>query len=221
MTKYSMIKELAVIFVLATAGIEASAQVGNPDTTGLAAIRKFYAERDAEFRDPAQSPLPPADQKKYTGLCYFDIDLSYRVKATFITTASPTLFRMQTTGTRRPEYVKYGEVRFELQGQTYTLGVYQSQDLKKVSGYEDYLFIPFTDMTSGQETYAVGRYMDFRIPKEQTGEVIIDFNRSYYPSCAYGKSGYSCPIPPQENALPVSIRAGERNCSGAPHGKKH
>ncbi len=213
-------KKLAVILLLSASAIKASAQT-DQDTTGLAAIKKFHIERDTEFRDPAQSPLPEADQKKFKGLCYFDTDLSYRVKARFTKTASPVMFRMLTTGSRRPEYVKYGEVEFELKGITYRLGVYQSQDLKKMRGYEDYLFIPFTDVTSGQETYAVGRYIDFRIPNEETNEVIIDFNRCYYPSCAYGKSTYSCPIPPQENTLLIPINAGERNCTDAQRHKKH
>jgi hypothetical protein len=214
-------KSLIIVILSFGVFIKAFSQTTNPDTTGLGAIKKFHAEREAEFRDPAQSPLPEADQKKFKGLCYFDTDLSYRVKARFTKTASPVMFRMLTTGSRRPEYVKYGEVEFVLNGITYRLGVYQSQDLKKMPGYEDYLFVPFTDVTSGQETYAVGRYMDFRIPNEETDEVIIDFNRCYYPSCAYGKSTYSCPIPPQENALPIPIHAGERNCPGAKRHKKH
>jgi uncharacterized protein (DUF1684 family) len=219
--KNSTIKKLAVVILLAVFGMKASAQTGNPDTTGLAAIKKFYAARDAEFADPAQSPIPEGDRKEFKGLCYFDIDLSYRVKAKFTKTASPVLFRMLTTGTRRPEYVKYGEVEFKHGGTTYRLGVYQSQDLKRVPGYEDYLFIPFTDATNGHDTYAVGRYIDFRIPNTEAGDVTIDFNQCYYPSCAYGRSVYSCPIPPQENTLPVAIQAGERNCAGATPGGKH
>lgn len=211
----------AVVVLLAAACINASAQTGNADTTGLAAIKKFYAARHEEFTDPAQSPIPEGERKEFKGLCYFDIDLSYRVKAKFTKTAAPVLFRMVTTGTRRPEYVKYGEVAFTRDGTTYRLGVYQSQDLKKVSGYEDYLFIPFTDATNGHDTYAVGRYIDFRIPGENTGEVIIDFNQCYYPSCAYGRSVYSCPIPPAENTLPISINAGERTCAGSKPGGNH
>jgi uncharacterized protein (DUF1684 family) len=46
---------------------------------------------------------------------------------------------------------------------------------------------------------------------------VLDFNLAYNPSCAYGKSGYNCPIPPEENRLPVDIRAGERNPPGATH----
>jgi uncharacterized protein (DUF1684 family) len=68
--------------------------------------------------------------------------------------------------------------------------------------------MPFRDATSGQETYASGRYIDL---KENTSGVYdLDFNRAYNPYCAYN-STFSCPVPPAENVLKVPIRAGEKN----------
>src|SRR5690606_24948076 len=83
---------------------------------------------------------------------------------------------------------------------------YQNQDLIKQPTYQTYLFIPFTDATTGQDTYATGRYLDFSIPQGQDS-VWLDFNKAYNPYCAYG-DGYSCPIPPKENQLAVRIEAG-------------
>ena len=71
---------------------------------------------------------------------------------------------MKTTTSRLPEYIKYGDVYFTLNGMDCRLEVYQSPDIAKRPGYEDYLFIPFTDETNGKETYDVGRYLEFRIP---------------------------------------------------------
>ncbi|ADY25842.1 protein of unknown function DUF1684 [Deinococcus proteolyticus MRP] len=71
-------------------------------------------------------------------------------------------------------------------------------------------FLPFRDVTSGQETYGLGRYLD--VPLSWAGESVsaqLDFNRAYFPSCAYGE-GFSCPLPPQEHWLSVAVRAGER-----------
>jgi len=116
------------------------------------------------------------------------------------------LFKMKTTTDRLPEYRKYGEVHFELDGEERVLEVYQGLDVAKKPGYEDYLFIPFTDETNGIDTYEVGRYMDLTIPTSE--EVIIDFNKCYNPYCSYG-SAYSCPIPPEVNHLPIKIEAGE------------
>ena len=69
------------------------------------------------------------------------------------------------------------------------------------------LFIPFRDLTSGQETYASGRYID--LAENTSGAYELDFNRAYNPYCAYN-SAFSCPIPPAENTLALAIRAGEK-----------
>jgi len=78
-------------------------------------------------------------------------------------------------------------------------------DLIKKDGFEDYLFLPFSDTTNGNETYIGGRYIDCRIQKDL--EWTIDFNKAYNPYCAYNYK-YSCPIVPMENDLPIAIIAG-------------
>jgi len=85
--------------------------------------------------------------------------------------------------------------------------VYQSQDLLKRPGFENYLFVPFTDRTNGHGSYGGGRYLDLRIPPKGATTMPLDFNRAYNPSCAYAP-GYSCPVPPAENRLNVAIPAG-------------
>jgi hypothetical protein len=75
------------------------------------------------------------------------------------------------------------------------------------------LFVPFADLTTKNETYSAGRYLD--IEPTATGLYTIDFNYAYNPTCAYNKS-YECPYPPPSNRLKVPIRAGEK----APPGEK-
>ena len=169
-------------------------------------IEQHRKKQEEEFRDPEKSPLDKKLRKKFKGLNYYPINLDYRLKATFVKTENPTLFKMKTTTSRLPEYQKYGEVHFTLDGEDFALEVYQSPDISKRPGYEDYLFIPFTDETNGIDTYEVGRYIEFRIPSSD--QVILDFNKCYNPYCSYG-SGYSCPIPPEANRLPLKIPAGE------------
>jgi uncharacterized protein (DUF1684 family) len=79
---------------------------------------------------------------------------------------------------------------------------------------EESLSILFTDLTSGAESYVTGRYLDLGPPRG--GLYTIDFNRAYNPLCAYTHV-YNCPIPPQENALPIAVRAGEKSWPGRPH----
>jgi len=169
-------------------------------------IEQHRKKQEEEIRDPEKSPLDKKRRKKFKGLNYYPINLDYRLKATFVKTENPTLFKMKTTTSRLPEYQKYGEVHFKLDGEDWVLEVYQSPEISKRPGYEDYLFIPFTDETNGIDTYEVGRYIEFRIPTSD--QVILDFNKCYNPYCSYG-SGYSCPIPPEVNRLPLKIPAGE------------
>jgi hypothetical protein len=74
--------------------------------------------------------------------------------------------------------------------------------------YRNYLFIPFTDATSNGESYGGGRYID--LIEQENNDYVVDFNLAYNPSCAYGRDDFSCPIPPQENHLPIAIAAGEK-----------
>lgn len=170
-------------------------------------IVQYRDKQKATFLNAEESPLLPADRKKFKGLKYFPIDLSYRVHARFIRNETPVFFKMKTTTARLPEYVKYGEVHFTLNNQPCSLEVYQSPEISQRPGYEDYLFIPFTDLTNGESSYEGGRYMEFRIPASE--EVIIDFNKAYNPYCSYNPK-YSCPIPPQANHLSLAVEAGEK-----------
>jgi uncharacterized protein len=76
--------------------------------------------------------------------------------------------------------------------------------------YKNYLFLPFTDATTGIETYESGRYIDLQINDIKNNEVLIDFNKAYNPYCAYVSGVYNCPVPPKENHLIVAILAGEK-----------
>lgn len=168
-------------------------------------INDFVEEQNTHFKDPKTSPLLEKDLKQFKKLAYYPIDLDFRVTATFVRTPGEQPFAMETSTSRRPIYVKYGELHFELQDKKLKLNVYQNQNLVFEEEYKDYLFLPFTDATSGDTTYGGGRYIDMRIPEGET--VVLDFNQSYNPYCAYGGS-YSCPIPPAENNLDVAVTAG-------------
>jgi uncharacterized protein (DUF1684 family) len=120
----------------------------------------------------------------------------------------PAGFKMLTSRQYVQQYYRYGEISFVINGKSCQLTVYQSKDLMQRAEYKNYLFIPFTDATNGTDTYEGGRYIDLSIPDIKDTKVIVDFNKAYNPYCCY-TSGYDCPIPPKENALPVAINAGE------------
>ena len=166
---------------------------------------EFQANLNREFATREESPLTDEDFKVFKTLEFYPIDEKFMVEAKFVRTPKEKVFKMKTSTTRLPEYKKYGELFFQIDGKSFKLNVYQNIELSKKEGYEDYLFLPFSDLTCGKESYIGGRYIDMRIPKTNT--VTIDFNKAYNPYCAYNHK-YSCPIVPLENDLPIEILAG-------------
>jgi hypothetical protein len=169
---------------------------------------KYQTSENKHFGNKKTTILTEEDFAHFESLEFYPIDLNYRVIAQFVRTPNEKPFLMPTTTERLPEYVKYGEAHFKLKGKDLKLELYQSTNHKEQKGYEDYLFLPFTDLTSGDGSYGGGRFLDARIPKGTT--IILDFNRAYNPYCAYN-SKYSCPIPPEVNDLPVRIEAGVKD----------
>ena len=171
----------------------------------IAQAQASQKKLNEEYADPKESPLTETDLKYFEGLDFYPISDKYVVEANFVKSENEKPFKMKTSTARLPEYVKYGELHFVMDGRKFKLNVYQNVDLSKKPGFEDYLFLPFSDLTCGKESYIGGRYIDMRFPKYDT--VLIDFNTAYNPYCAYNHK-YSCPIVPLENDLAIEIFAG-------------
>ncbi|MCB9168837.1 MAG: DUF1684 domain-containing protein [Flavobacteriales bacterium] len=170
-------------------------------------LQAYWDTLEAEFHDPAESPLGPEERAHFTHIDRFPADSAYVVHAGFQKADEPREFPMRTTTDRAPRYRLYGVLRFTLQGKSEQLEVYQSMDLLDDPKYANYLFVPFTDPTNGEETYGGGRYMDLEGPLGP--EVVLDLNRAYNPYCAYAHR-FSCPRPPSANTLDVPVLAGAR-----------
>ena len=94
-----------------------------------------------------------------------------------------------------------GKLVFEIEGKSFSLDVIDENGPT--------LFIVFADQTSGKTTYGAGRFID--IPKpDKNGNTSIDFNNAYNPPCAFTAFA-TCPLPPEQNRLSISIEAGEKN----------
>ena len=143
-------------------------------------------------------------------LQFYPVTENYRVRASFKPEQNSPWFKMATSGTLKPFYRIYGTLTFTVKDTTAILHIYQSQNLMQSEKYKEHLFIPFTDMTSGEETYEGGRYLDLNISDIQNDQFAIDFNKAYNPYCAYVSNIYNCPLPPKENQLKVYIKAGEK-----------
>lgn len=169
-------------------------------------IEKFQKDLNKEYLDKKETPLRGDKFKNFKAHPFFPIDLKFRVTADFVKNEKPEPFALPTSSGKSKSYQEFGKAHFTIDGKSYTLSIYQSLDLMKMEKYKDHLFLPFRDETNQKETYGGGKYMDLKIPKGNT--IVLDFNQSYQPFCAYNAYDYNCPIVPVENKLPVEITAG-------------
>lgn len=171
-------------------------------------IKKERMEKDLEFSDIETSPLTGVESiADFMGLKYYPIDSNYRIEVYAEMATGEKPFKMATTKGHENRYLKYYILHFSLNGQSLELAAFQNLDLIDQKEYKDYLFVPFKDLTNGDETYGGGRYVELN--KNGTDTLTLDFNQAYNPYCSYNPR-YSCPIPPQENHLPIAVKSGEK-----------
>ncbi len=168
-------------------------------------ILKQRIEKDSLFRNAPWTPIREEDRTGFPGLSYFPIDLELRFRGPIITYDSLVPDTITgTRGDRRPAR-KFGYFSFHYKDGDYRLEIYEI--LRDDPDADSYLFLGFTDKTTGKETYGTGRYID--LLEMEDGFYAVDFNRAYNPYCAYNPR-YSCAIPKDENRLPFAVRAGEK-----------
>ncbi len=168
----------------------------------MSEVQELRKLKDEFFKEDAQSPLTKEQKKAFKGLNYYPENPSLRFELPLERYDKPEQVKMQTSTGDVQDYLKVGQIHFQVDGQEAALQVYESED--NPGSY----FIPFVDATAPAETYGAGRYLE---PEELAdGKLLVDFNVSYNPYCSYNQN-WSCPIPPAENRLKVKIEAGEKN----------
>lgn len=175
-------------------------------------VKAFRADLDQHYLDPEDSPLLEEDRLAFKGHDYFPARKKYRVEARILRSPEAKPFIMATVSGVKKTFRKFADLHFEIGGQAATLAVYQYQD-PETGAYDDELFLPFKDGTTGNLSYGGGRYIDLPGPPEDATTMTLDFNQCYNPYCAYS-SGWNCPIPPEENNLSISIPAGVKAWKG-------
>jgi uncharacterized protein (DUF1684 family) len=170
-------------------------------------------DKDRFFKASPYSPLPPQLQQKFTGLLYFDPNPVLVFDLEPEEFAEKVNVKMLTSTGDTRYYLRWGKVRFRVEGQDAELTLFLSPG-------DSRFFVPFTDATSGKETYGAGRYIE--VEQDSDGLIHLDLNNAYNPYCAYSEPpsiaaregrepvAWSCPVPPAENRLKVPIRAGEK-----------
>ncbi len=169
---------------------------------------RWRAVRDELFKTHPQSPLALPARTAFKGLRYFEYDPKLRLSAR-VRGRPGERFDVQASTGEQLALRRFGIVELEWG----TLEVFW------IDVYGGGVFIPFRDATSGSLTYGGGRYLLDTIKGAdlgltERGELVLDFNFAYHPSCHYD-ARWSCPLAPRENWLTVPIEAGERAFEGA------
>ncbi|MEW5940101.1 MAG: DUF1684 domain-containing protein [Chloroflexota bacterium] len=168
----------------------------NPDFLELGSLIMVAIKRGKNCLIRVWDKENPA-RKEFTALKHYPVNPAYRIAARFIPYDPPRVMKIRDVIGEEYEVEFPGYALFTLGGKECRL------EAEKNDGG---LFINFYDPTNGNGTYPGGRFLDVDAPNDR--EVILDFNKSRNPPCAYTDFA-TCPLPPSQNRLPVRVPAGE------------
>ncbi|NCI45232.1 DUF1684 domain-containing protein [Sediminibacterium soli] len=143
--------------------------------------------------------LNAAALASFKGIERYPADTRWKLEATLQTSGFPDRISITNVLGQTNLQKSAGKLAFTIDGRTYRLDALDEGDQ---------LFVIFADQTNSTETYPSGRFLYVTKP-DASGKTIIDFNKAYNPPCAFTEYA-TCPLPPKENSLPISITAGEK-----------
>jgi uncharacterized protein len=174
----------------------------------MAGTEEWTAELETErsmknefmLRDP-ESPFV-VGRVPFHDLRYFPPEPSFRIRATLQRRPTPEEAYLRTNRDNQAVMRYIGDLAFVVGNESLHLRVYHAGE-----GVGASVFVPFRDLTSGNESYGPGRYLTLELNEQDVYE--LDFNRAFNPYCAY-TDDFECAFPPAENDLPIAVPAGER-----------
>lgn len=184
------------------AALRSDAGGADPDVLSLGALTMQIIDRGGRLGVRIKDMKNPA-RARFKGLHYFPIDPRYRVVATFVPHPKPVTLDVPTVLGTVERMPSPGYASFKLDGAPDAPPLRLDAVLEPG---ETQLFFIFRDRTSAKTTYGGGRFLYADPPAN--GKVVIDFNRAYSPPCAFTPHA-TCPLPPENNRLPVAVEAGE------------
>jgi uncharacterized protein (DUF1684 family) len=165
------------------------------DRLALGRVKFFVIERENRFGVRVKDNDSEA-RKKFTGLRWFAVDPSWKIKAKFIPAPHQVTFDTEVGVKEKDESPGY--VTFTREGREYKM-----EPVKE----DDDLWFVFRDLTSGKTTYAASRFLYTPFPKD--GFVEMDFNKAENPPCVFTDYA-TCPLPTPQNRLQLAVTAGEQ-----------
>jgi uncharacterized protein len=146
-------------------------------------------------------------RKEFTGLSWYPVNEAYRVDGEFAPYDTPRTMQIPNILGDLDEMVSPGLVTLSIGGRRMQMVTIVDPD------HDKELWFIFRDLTTGTETDPAARFLYTPLPVN--GKLTLDFNRAQNPPCAYNAFA-TCPLPPQENRLPVRVEAGEKNYAHRP-----
>ena len=194
------------VFVLAFAGVAVLACGEAASTSDYEqTVMQDRVQRDMRMREK-KSVVPPDRRDAFRGLNFYDVDPAYRYVVPLRRSSTPdTMMIAESTGGLQPQ-VRMGQVKVPLPTGEEELIVFRGES----DNPRRRLWIPFADSTNKYATYKGGRYVDLELTS--TDSVVVDFNRTYNPTCTYNPD-FACPVPPPENRIEAPVPAGEKRPS--------
>jgi uncharacterized protein len=178
----------------------------------ISEIEQQRKEKDNYMKNDPDSPFNHDPKAHFENLKYYDVNPDYVFKSKLYEYKNKDTVKVFGTKGEERKAVRIGYVKInfwkaipsEKEGEK-NVNVYKSV----TKNGEVYYSIWFTDLTTGDETYGVGRYLDFEYNPDTNFVYTIDFNLAYSPYCSYS-SKYSCAIPTKEDHIDLAIKAGEK-----------
>ena len=173
---------------------------GPADRLTLGSDLQFWVHNSGERLSIRLRDQNSALRKEFTGLSWFPIDPEYRVEATYTPFDKPKVVRVASLVGDSDDTPIPGLVTFTLKGQPYALEPFAEPD-------DPQFWFVLRDLTSQKETYPAARFL--YAPAPVNGKMILDFNKTVNPPCAYNPYT-TCPLPTEQNRLRTRIEAGEK-----------
>ena len=176
------------------------------DDEYIDSILNHRSEKDSTMRVGLHSPFNRDTTVEFSPLRYYNPDPAFLFKSKLFRYDPPDTVEVLGTKGETRQVIREGFVKLDFKETGYRVNIYKGFSANGVA----YHSIWFTDKTTGDETYGVGRYLDFEMNEDPDFVYEIDFNYAYNPYCAYSAK-FSCPIPRKEDYLDFNIEAGEKN----------
>jgi uncharacterized protein len=217
-TPFKYIRFLISIIFILTAFIGCSQKQSQPaaftSQDSIKIVQEILAHRsevDSAFEHDPSSPFHRDSSIQFTGIKWFPPDIKYYFKSKLYRYEQPETVSIYGTKGEERKHLKYGYFILPFEEKEHRINVYKftASDPARFIKYRNYLSVWFTDLTTGNQTYNVGRYVDVEEESSEPNHLyIINLNNAYNPYCAYTHL-YSCAIPPKEDHLDFAVIAGE------------